>query len=1133
MALAVQANAQSPEIAVRGNGVEIANNDVSPSITDHTSFGSVNEATGSLIRTFTIANTGTGPLTLTGAPSFVSISGSSDFTLSQDAVSPVAAVNGTTTFQITFNPSSYGLKTATVTVANDDADEGAYSFAIEGTGAATVAGEIWRPRLIDGLRSWNAVASSSTGSKLVALAGSNKVYTSADSSSNWTARDSNRGWKAVASSADGVKLVAVVTNGQIYTSTDSGATWTARDSNREWSGVASSADGTNLAATVNGGFIYTSSDSGVTWTSQAGAGSRNWYSVACSSDGSKLVAAAYTNFIYTSTDFGVNWTARATSGKWWAVASSSDGTKLAACLYNGNIYTSGDSGVTWVARNSGRPWNSVASSSDGSILLAGTNGGKLYLSKDAGSSWTEHESDRAWRGVAMNNAGTSLIAVAYSGYVYTSNDIIQSGEISLSGNGVTIASGDATPDLSDHTAFGGVNYSGTPSIQRTFTLTNTGPGNLLLTGTAPNFVRFVSGSTDFTVTSQPAFSIGANSSTTFTITLDPTSIGLRTATFSIANEDLDEDPYTLIVSGEGHFRPSATTTAATNVGSRIVTGNGTVNPNGLETTYELECSTNVGFTGTTKSAPQVLPAGFASVPVSGELVDLKPNTLYYVRVLATNSLGTIASTATTFTTEYLAVTRKQFAASTGVVGNGELSTIYAGMINNSGRVLMQGRGLVGSGGVTSNNDNWLMTDTSGNTKVIARSGTTVAGGGSLSGSFTHYLLTDSGVTFLHDRISGTPASSDYAYFSSPEDSSSLDLVSREGDSLSPGPGYFVQHIGKPAVDAQNYIYFVGNVGGVANNLNSGVWYDDGASLQSLIRAGDDLTTATTDPAWLGSVSNVLAAGGDGCVVIAALQDNPQDLTQTTNRSKNIAIVSFKSNGEATIVARKGDSVPTTTAILTNFSGVSRNSLADHAYTATVAGTGVTPVNDQVLMAKLGTQPSLIAREGVTMIGGASIKSFGAYHITAKKHVIFLATLDGVSANVDRVLCRWSQAGGITVLAREGSPAVGTGVNYGSLQTLSVSDAGAVALLSGLSDGTDVVMRMKANDAQLTQVVRSGAGQTIRYQGTNYPVNALSLFAETVNSGGGGGGMGTAINDKGEVFVIVTATGVKHVGQVYY
>jgi hypothetical protein len=74
---------------------------------------------------------------------------------------------------------------------------------------------------------------------------------------SWTAQAEDRNWYSVASSSDGTKLVAVVNGGQIYTSVDSGISWTARDVNRAWHGVTCSDDGMRIAAVVDEGQIYT------------------------------------------------------------------------------------------------------------------------------------------------------------------------------------------------------------------------------------------------------------------------------------------------------------------------------------------------------------------------------------------------------------------------------------------------------------------------------------------------------------------------------------------------------------------------------------------------------------------------------------------------------------------------------------------------------------------------------------------------------------------------------------------------------------------------------------------------------------------------------------------------------------
>lgn len=81
---------------------------------------------------FTIENAGTAdliimtPLTLGGADT-------DQFSIQVQPTSPVAA-DGSTTFTISFSPTSPGTKTVTIAIGNADADENPYEFAIQGAG---------------------------------------------------------------------------------------------------------------------------------------------------------------------------------------------------------------------------------------------------------------------------------------------------------------------------------------------------------------------------------------------------------------------------------------------------------------------------------------------------------------------------------------------------------------------------------------------------------------------------------------------------------------------------------------------------------------------------------------------------------------------------------------------------------------------------------------------------------------------------------------------------------------------------------------------------------------------------------------------------------------------------------------
>jgi hypothetical protein len=121
---------QSAEMLVEGNSTEIADGDNTPALTDDTDFGdqTVNSTTD---RMFTIRNTGTTTLNLTGSP-IVAISGASQFSVFTQPSGTSIAPNGNLTFVVRYAPTSPGSHTATISIANDDCDENPYTFDVLG-----------------------------------------------------------------------------------------------------------------------------------------------------------------------------------------------------------------------------------------------------------------------------------------------------------------------------------------------------------------------------------------------------------------------------------------------------------------------------------------------------------------------------------------------------------------------------------------------------------------------------------------------------------------------------------------------------------------------------------------------------------------------------------------------------------------------------------------------------------------------------------------------------------------------------------------------------------------------------------------------------------------------------------------
>ncbi len=132
---------ENPEINLSGKGQNITDGDTTPVDTDDTYFGYVDFNTGNVTHTFTITNTGTGALHLSGTNPFITITGhTNDFTVTTAPASTVAKEGGTTTFDINFNPTASGLRQAVVSIGSDDADENPFSFTISGEGYAPPTG---------------------------------------------------------------------------------------------------------------------------------------------------------------------------------------------------------------------------------------------------------------------------------------------------------------------------------------------------------------------------------------------------------------------------------------------------------------------------------------------------------------------------------------------------------------------------------------------------------------------------------------------------------------------------------------------------------------------------------------------------------------------------------------------------------------------------------------------------------------------------------------------------------------------------------------------------------------------------------------------------------------------------------
>ena len=135
--LALVAPIVNPTIAFSGNGQPIEFGGPA-SATNGTEYGTVPLLNSRVTHYFTIRNTGTEPLQLTGSPLInITGSGASDFHVNLQPNSTIA-VGNSTAFAITYSPSALGQRLAMVTVGNSSPIFSNYQFTLAGDSSLTV-----------------------------------------------------------------------------------------------------------------------------------------------------------------------------------------------------------------------------------------------------------------------------------------------------------------------------------------------------------------------------------------------------------------------------------------------------------------------------------------------------------------------------------------------------------------------------------------------------------------------------------------------------------------------------------------------------------------------------------------------------------------------------------------------------------------------------------------------------------------------------------------------------------------------------------------------------------------------------------------------------------------------------------
>ena len=625
------------DISITANGTTAPEINIKQSATNIATagtyaFGNQISGTSSSATTFTIENTGNAALNLTGTPK-IAISGTnaSEFTIDQTATTATVAAAGTTTFTITFSPTSQGAKTAAISIANDDATGAENPYVINLTGTGTVS------------------AASDITNKSGYVYTSNVDYSSYQSASTLTAGNS------------------VGVNG--FTIRDGGATTDADNLGTTLNAITVSTGGSTAIRTA----ALFDGTTNVKEVSVNGATSFSFTGLALTAaDGSTKDFELRVTYQSTVTDnqqitFTVSSATAASTGSNFAAANAG---AAASSTTGDNNRIEVTATILNYSQQPPSTLSAMAVMTPAVALVAQDANSNTDLDYTASVSMTVTTGSTTFDGSATTTASFTSGAVSFSNLVFntaaTANKITAtSGSLSKESSAfdvttalpeINIKQGATTYLTAGTYAFGSI-VSGASSSVTTFTIENLGTAILNLTGT-PKVAISGTNAAEFTIneTSTTA-TVAAAGNTTFTITFSPTSQGAKTAAISIANDDVtgSENPYVINLTGTGTVSAASdiTNTAGysyiSNVAyvsyqtpTTLTTGN-SVGVNGL-TIRDGAATTDADNLGTSLTAITFSTGGSTAIRTAA-LFDGTTN----VKEVAVNGATSIAFTGLTLT----------------------------------------------------------------------------------------------------------------------------------------------------------------------------------------------------------------------------------------------------------------------------------------------------------------------------------------------------------------------------------------------------------------------------------------------------------------------------------------------------
>lgn len=384
----------------------------------------------------------------------------------------------------------------------------------------------------------------------------------------------------------------------------------------------------------------------------------------------------------------------------------------------------------------------------------------------------------------------------------------------------------------------------------------------------------------------------------------------------------------------------------------------------------------------------------------------------------------------------------QIVALTGDVapgaGGARFNTFEAPEINQSGEVAFGATLLVEPGGATLNDDTGIWgPDGQGSLKLVVREGDVAPGAGvARFDNLTHASFTlQDDVAFAAPLIvePGGATTDDNRAIWKPDGAGGHELIARRGQDAPGADGAdfdtFIGPFQLPSGDVVLGGWLQVEPGGAASDTDEAYWGPDGTGgLELIAREGSDAPGA--GGADFGTGFYIFPwVRNDGALVFS---NRLQVEAGGATASDDFGIWGPDALGNLALVAREPEQAPGTSDWFFGFRGGRISSfgivfgadLVDSPGGTNLVGTGIWRRQGVGVL-------SLIVRDGVAAPGapGEVFYSFSDLTMNANGDLVFVGTLDNLSADQDNGIWRKNNNQPLTLLAREGSQAPGASARF--------------------------------------------------------------------------------------------------------